>query len=350
MHSTLLVLIAATLVSASLVRRDDKIATPTTKKGPKCMVSAESPPVCPKGFFCFQYDTCYEPIPLGQPCNGDTGDCAEPGYCQRDLSKHQPGVCTKLRDVDAACGGPLHDECAKNMDCLLANGKKDEEVGKCVVVPRKAGEACSSDHHCGDKGFCHNADDTKTAGVCAPRATLNKECSGRYGDRIAPPCAPDLACYVKDKGEKGVCLKNHGDIGAKCSFYSELSCDSKKKLYCKMEIDKWYGVCAVRSRLGEKCVDHVPGIMYCAQNLSCYVEDDDTKGTCLKASGNPIGAKCTDGVNCVYGAYCHTVADKKYGVCKAKVAGGQACNGPSSVKCQEGFKCDDKTSVCVNKN
>jgi len=87
--------------------------------------------------------------------------------------------------------------------------------------------------------------------------------------------------------------------------------------------------------------------VFCAKDLSCYYEEDDMKGTCLKSAKNSIGAKCSWNVGCTNDAYCHTVANKKYGVCKANVAGGQACNGPSSIKCQEGFKCDDKTSVCV---
>jgi len=309
-----LVLLAAAIATASSL-------PPDTQKGPKCELPGDSPPICPGDLFCDNDMFCYPQRTVGQACTGIWLQCAFPAYCKYDFEKEEPGVCAPPRKLNESCGGHTYDPCDKNLSCLLPEGKDSKAVGKCVVVPRPKGDACNGDADCGENGFCQKANEDLRLGVCAQRAKLNQECSGPYGSHIAPPCEPDFACFVKNMGEKGVCMKNHGGAGDKCSFYGGLYCDDDRSFFCKEEEGKSYGDCAPKRRLGEKCVYHTPGEIPCIRGLSCYYEDNDKDGLCLKNFDNPLGSKCNWNVSCVEGAECHTAAGKTYGTCQKKVAG-----------------------------
>jgi len=312
MHSLLLVIIAATAASASLVRRSDPL-TPGTKRGPKCTVRGDSLPTCPKGFFCYHYRDCYEPIPLGQPCPGERNDCAEPGYCKIRFESKTPGVCTHRQDVGALCGGLTQDRCGKDLACVLPETKKSFAVGKCFALPLKEGMTCNWDSHCGSNGYCYMEDHHQTAGICKPRAQLNQECGEPFANnRVAARCADGLGCYIKEEKGKGICLKNNGGVGAKCYENGGLDCDSEQDVFCKYGSGKTDNVCAPRSRLGDKCNEEIP----CGRDVACYNEGEfGTDGVCLNKENNPIGSKCDDAVHCVEGTNCSYFPGKYYGVC-----------------------------------
>jgi len=308
-----LVLAAAAATASSL--------PPVTQKGPRCKFPGDSPPVCSTGLFCDHDMFCYPQRTIGQACSGRWKQCAPLSYCKYDFDTKIPGVCAPLRKVNESCGGHTFDPCDKGLSCLQPEGKDWKDVGKCVAIPRSNGDACNNDRDCSKDGFCQKDNEKLRLGVCSQRAKLGRECTGPYGDRIAPPCEPGLGCFVKEEGKKGVCMKDQGGIGDKCSFYGSLYCDDKRSFFCKEEEGKSYGDCAPQRRLGEKCVYNIHGQIPCVQGLSCYYEDDDRDGLCMKTFSNPVGSKCNWNVNCVEGAECHTVAGKKYGTCQKKVAG-----------------------------
>jgi len=357
LYSTLLVATLVTVASAASTTPADP-TFPPTKMGVKCQFPGDSPPRCPNGFFCPSKQPtrgfCYEQLSLGMPCYREWKDCASPNYCRRDWNIKEPGKCTARSVEGASCGGKFGEICDNKLQCLSPDGKW-ETAGKCVSVPRRTGEVCNGNTYCSEGDYCQLKAKDVSVGVCTRRANVKEECGDneRY-PTLAPPCAKGLGCYITAEGGKGVCYSNYAELGAKCSSYGSLYC--KKGLFCRYADGGYYGTCDKVRQLNEKCVYNFKHEVPCADKLSCYFEDNDMDGVCLKTSDNPIGAKCTDfGVNCADNAYCKLVAGKRFGLCTRSLASGEKCTDTTvdaaATPCTRELACyhedDAKNGVCV---
>jgi len=347
------VLVAALAASATALR-----TPPPTERGEKCSVPDHFGPLgCPEGYFCPQGARtnlfCYKQLSLGQPCYGDTNDCAEPNYCRRDLRKpEEPGACTARAAEGGACGGFFAETCAGELQCLTPDGLFVSS-GKCVAIPRPVGEACNFDWHCHEgETYCHQNNQGVDLGVCKPLAKVGEACANHFNEpNLAPPCTPNLGCYIEgDEHAKGVCVEKDGGAGTKCSLSGGVFC--KNDFFCLRKAGKDYGICVDVLKIGAKC-SNAPGTVPCQLGLSCYAEDNPKDGVCQNQFNNPIGSKCNGFVRCADDAYCKMASGKKYGKCERALTVGEKCaqRAAGVVPCAQDLACyieeDPKNGVCA---